>query len=71
MAHRIALWSLALAAMGSLMAGSLSAQIVGHWEGTLNAGGVELTIVLHITEADSGLAATMDSPDQGPMFMFL
>lgn len=65
MAHRIALWSLSLAALGSLMAGSLSAQIVGHWEGTLTAGSVELTIVLHIAEADSGLAATMDSPDQG------
>jgi len=65
MAHRIALRSLALATMGSLMAGSLAAQVVGHWEGTLNAGAVELTMVLHITEADSGLAATMDSPDQG------
>ena len=47
------------------MAGSLHAQIVGDWAGTLNAGGAEYALVLHITEADSGLAATMDSPDQG------
>ncbi len=65
MAHSIFLRSLALATMVSLMAGSLSAQGIGAWAGTLNAGGVELALVLHITEADSGLAATMDSPDQG------
>ncbi|TFG66393.1 MAG: alpha/beta hydrolase [Gemmatimonadales bacterium] len=47
------------------MAGSLPAQVVGDWAGTLTAGAVELALVLHVTETDSGLAATMDSPDQG------
>jgi len=47
------------------MAGSLHAQVVGDWVGTLEAGGAEFALVLHITESDSGLAATMDSPDQG------
>jgi hypothetical protein len=39
---------------------------VGDWQGTLEAGGGELRIVLHITKAaDGSLKATMDSPDQG------
>jgi len=65
MARLISRRSLVIATMASLIAGSLPAQVVGDWAGTLNAGGVELALVLHITEADSGLAATMDSPDQG------
>jgi len=65
MAHRMIMRSLALATMGSLMAGALHAQVVGDWAGTLNAGGAEYALVLHITEADSGFVATMDSPDQG------
>jgi CubicO group peptidase (beta-lactamase class C family) len=41
-------------------------QIVGDWQGTLNGGGAELHLVLHITKAnDGGLAATLDSVDQG------
>ncbi len=35
------------------------------WMGTLDAGAVKLRIVFHITNMDDGLAATMDSPDQG------
>lgn len=49
----------------SLGASSLSAQVVGNWAGTLNAGGAEFALILHITETDGALAATMDSPDQG------
>jgi hypothetical protein len=42
------------------------AQIAGDWEGTLNAGGVPLRQVLHISAAKDGtLTATMDSIDQG------
>lgn len=49
----------------SLGASSLSAQVAGDWTGSLKAGGTELSLVLHITEAEGTLVATMDSPDQG------
>jgi uncharacterized protein len=49
----------------SLGASSVFAQVVGDWTGSLQAGGVELSLVFHITEQDGTLAATMDSPDQG------
>ena len=39
--------------------------VVGDWLGTLAVPGGSLRIVFHITEANGGLAATMDSPDQG------
>lgn len=39
--------------------------IVGDWQGTLNTGGGELRIVLHVAQGDGGMKATMDSPDQG------
>ncbi len=39
--------------------------ISGDWQGTLNAGGQDLHLVLHITKAsDSSLKATLDSIDQ-------
>ncbi len=39
--------------------------IAGDWQGTLNAGGAELRLVLHITKAsDSTFKATLDSIDQ-------
>jgi len=39
--------------------------IAGDWQGTLNAGGAELRLVLHITKAANGeLKATLDSIDQ-------
>ena len=38
---------------------------VTDWTGTLDVGGVELRIVVHLTRTESGLTATMDSPDQG------
>lgn len=39
--------------------------IVGDWQGTLNAGGAELRLVLHITKAADGtFKATLDSIDQ-------
>jgi fermentation-respiration switch protein FrsA (DUF1100 family) len=38
--------------------------IDGTWLGTLDAGGVKLRVVFHITNTEDGLQATMDSPDQ-------
>lgn len=41
---------------------------VGSWEGTLNAGAVQLRLVFHVSAGDEGaLSATLDSPDQGAM----
>ncbi|MFZ1941908.1 MAG: hypothetical protein WBE56_17180 [Terracidiphilus sp.] len=40
-------------------------QMAGDWQGTLQAGGAELRLVLHITAGkDGALAATLDSVDQ-------
>jgi len=42
------------------------AQIAGDWLGTLNAGGAQLRLALHIAAAQDGnLTATLDSIDQG------
>lgn len=42
------------------------AQIAGSWRGKLNVtSAYALTLVLHITEEDNQLSATLDSPDQG------
>jgi len=39
--------------------------IAGDWQGTLNAGGAQLRLVLHLTKAaDGSLKATLDSIDQ-------
>lgn len=37
---------------------------VGDWSGTLMLPTAQLRVLLHVTEADGGLAATMDIPDQ-------
>lgn len=65
-----ALAALAGLIMGSLTAGPLVAQDgwIGDWNGTLEAGGGQLRLVLHVEaggEEASGLTVTMDSPDQG------
>jgi hypothetical protein len=42
------------------------AGLAGDWNGTLTFGGSQLRLVLHLTaRPGGGLAATMDSPDQG------
>jgi pimeloyl-ACP methyl ester carboxylesterase len=42
------------------------ADFVGHWQGDLDVGGTSLRLVFHIEASeDGGLAATLDSPDQG------
>jgi pimeloyl-ACP methyl ester carboxylesterase len=46
--------------------GRAQTPIAGDWQGTLNAGGVELRLALHIAAAKDGtLIATFDSIDQG------
>ena len=35
------------------------------WMGSIDAGAIKLRIVFHVTSTPDGLAATMDSPDQG------
>lgn len=53
-------------ALAALMGNALYAQdVTGDWQGTIKAGPAELRIQLHITKSDKGLAATMDSVDQG------
>ncbi|MGD0213947.1 MAG: alpha/beta fold hydrolase [Terriglobales bacterium] len=39
--------------------------IDGAWLGSLDAGAMKLRILFHITNTEDGLAATLDSPDQG------
>jgi hypothetical protein len=47
-------------------AATVQPQIVGDWEGTLDAGTAKLRLVLHVSAAKNGaLAATLDSLDQG------
>lgn len=37
----------------------------GTWHGKLAVSGIELTLVFHIEQGDTGYIGTMDSPDQG------
>jgi pimeloyl-ACP methyl ester carboxylesterase len=37
----------------------------GDWKGTIDAGGVKLDLILHVSSKDGALSATLDSPDQG------
>jgi len=47
-------------------AGDSSPNVVGTWEGTLDAGAARLKLVLHIDAAKEGaLVGRLDSPDQG------
>lgn len=42
-----------------------TAQIAGHWAGTLKVQSTQLKLIFNITKTESGYTATMDSPDQG------
>src|SRR5262245_15012477 len=47
-------------------AGAVAQTIAGDWSGTLNAGGVQLRLALHVSAGEGGsLKATLDSLDQG------
>jgi hypothetical protein len=62
--QRLTLMALALVALSPL--GRAQAQIAGDWQGTLDAGGTQLRLALHIIAApDGSLKATWDSIDQG------
>jgi pimeloyl-ACP methyl ester carboxylesterase len=51
--------------LGVLVAKCASGQdITGQWNGILNVQGMQLRIVFNIDNAENGLTATMDSPDQ-------
>jgi len=54
-----------LIAFTLLSLGLVASEIDGQWNGMLDIYGTKLRIVVHITETDSGLVATLDSPDQG------
>jgi hypothetical protein len=57
-----------LVALALTPLGRAQSQIAGDWQGTLNAGGAQLRLVLHVTAAkDGSLASTLDSLDQGAL----
>ncbi len=39
--------------------------VTGDWYGTLDVGAMKLRLTLHVTQAEDGYSATLDSPDQG------
>jgi hypothetical protein len=58
---------LGLAVLPSLLRAADAPAIVGNWEGSISAGGQSLRVLLHFTQTKEGaLAATLESPDQGP-----
>lgn len=58
----------AFVGLALLPLGRAQSQLAGDWQGTLNAGGVQLRLALHFTAAKDGtLTATLDSLDQGAM----
>jgi len=54
-----------LIALTLLCLGLAASELDGQWNGMLDIYGTQLRIVVHVTETDSGLVATLDSPDQG------
>lgn len=58
---RLSFWLLTLAFTFSMRA----QDITGQWNGVLSVQGIQLRLVFHVSEADNGYTATMDSPDQG------
>lgn len=58
--------SILLALIFGLASLAFSQEVTGDWNGTLNANGAELRLVLHLTKNPDGkLKATLDSIDQG------
>jgi fermentation-respiration switch protein FrsA (DUF1100 family) len=56
----------ALTAFAAPLGAQQSADLIGDWLGTLQAGGTELRIALHFTASEDGsVTGTMDSLDQG------
>lgn len=65
---RFKAWLIGLV-LGAVMTSSAPAQeIAGDWDGALTIGaGMTLRLVLHLTQGPNGLAATLDSVDQGAL----
>ncbi|MFT6827039.1 MAG: hypothetical protein ACJAZV_000319 [Roseivirga sp.] len=42
-----------------------NAKVIGDWKGELDVQGTALPLIIHVTEKEGKLAATMDSPAQG------
>lgn len=59
------LYPLALFAVLWLPSAQAQTSPVGDWAGTLDLGAQRLALILHVSRADSGLAATIDIPAQG------
>ncbi len=52
--------------LAALISFSLFAQdVTGQWNGALKIQGIQLRLVLNVTQTDNGYTATLDSPDQG------
>ncbi len=57
-------------AVAAMAAGAYGQEIVGNWQGALEANGQKLRLALHVSKDGAGaLRATMDSIDQGAMGM--
>ncbi|HZJ74937.1 MAG TPA: alpha/beta fold hydrolase [Perlabentimonas sp.] len=57
---------LTIVLLAALVSFSLFGQdITGQWNGALKVQGMQLRLVLHVTQTDDGYTATLDSPDQG------
>jgi hypothetical protein len=62
----VAVMAVALSAHCDAQATATGNSLAGNWLGTLNAGGAELRLALHIIATkDGSLTATIDSLDQG------
>ena len=59
-------WSQGTPLALNLKRAAAPSDIDGKWLGTLDAGAVKLRLVLRIFNASDGLAASLQSPDQGP-----
>jgi hypothetical protein len=58
---------LGIAVLPALIHAADAPAIVGNWEGSMSAGGQSYRLVIHFTQTKEGaLAATLESPDQGP-----
>lgn len=53
-----------IVAMEMVQAEAAQADLIGRWEGTINAGGTSLPIVIRVEQGPDGLMTLMDSPAQ-------
>jgi pimeloyl-ACP methyl ester carboxylesterase len=53
-----------IVAMEMVQAEAAQADLVGRWEGALNAGGTSLPVVIRVEQGPDGLVTVMDSPAQ-------